>query len=126
MEVLQMLLDCLRDNLSLLLAAIGIVLLGFVIAAVVAVLIAGTAGTAAAFVAEVAALLASWWIPITASILSTLALAYQQCSGQAVAAPPDIVRQPLIAAGLLTGLTTVTLVASIAWWLRKRKVRLSA
>jgi len=77
-----MLLDCLRDQLPLLLAGIGLVLLGFIIAAVIVVVTAGTGGAAGGFAAAVADVLASWWIPITFAVLSDLAVAYALCVQQ--------------------------------------------
>ena len=52
-----------------------------VIVAIGIVLVAGSAGTAAEFAAAIAALLAEWWIPIAVSLLTAIAIAYNNCVG---------------------------------------------
>lgn len=116
-----MLLDCLLESLPLILAAIGILLLGFIIAAVIVVAIGWTGGTAAAFAAAVVAVLAGWWVPITLSIVTSLMLAVSLCMGQDVAPPvaAPAVGQPLMVSTAITGLTVITL--TIAIYRRRKK-----
>jgi hypothetical protein len=106
-------LDCLLQNLPFILIGIGLVLLGFIIAAVIAVAAAGTGGTAGAFAAAVLATLASWWIPIAVSLFGNLVLAYQLCADQVNA--PDV----QITAGAVTGITAgLTAIAVHRWTIR--------
>jgi len=104
-------LDCLLQNLPLILLGIGLVLLIIIIAAVVLVLNVGVppAGT---FADAVLAVLASWWFPITMSLLGSLALAYELCNEQVNNVPvqannPPRLIAPIVTLGLSTALTAL-------------------
>lgn len=99
-------LDCLRDQLPLILLGIGLILLGFIIAAAIIVVTAGTGGAAGGFAAAVGEVLASWWIPITVAVLGEIAVAFALCSQPAT--PPAAVVTAGGAIGLTAALTAIT------------------
>ena len=104
-------LDCLLQNLPLVLIGISLVLLAFIIAAVVVVLNAA-APPVGGFADAVLAVRASWWIPIALSVLGSLMLAYQLCNEQVNNVPvqannPPQLLAPIITLGVATALTAL-------------------
>lgn len=108
-------LDCILQNLPLILLGIAIILLGFILAAVAVVWLSGEPVSGAAFAAAVAAVLVEWWLPITASILGSLALAFSLCANRDVT--------PVASFILIPSATTAVTVVSLSWVFARRERR---
>ncbi|WP_147258792.1 hypothetical protein [Pseudonocardia hierapolitana] len=80
----------LEDCIVAALIAGGITVGLIVVAAIVVVLVTGTGGTGAGFAAAVAAVLASWWVPILTSVLFAMGMAFTLCIGGEVGASDPV------------------------------------
>ena len=108
---------CLTENLPLILLGVGLILVGFIIAAALIVAATASGGTGAAFATAVGLKLAEWWLPITGAVLFNIGIAYQLC---ATGAPPEI----QVSAGAAQG-TTAALTLVIVDRRRRRAVKLT-
>jgi hypothetical protein len=106
-------LDCILQNLPILLAAVGLILLGFIAAAAIIAADAISGGAAMPFTTLVAEALAAVWIPITLSVLTAIGLEWGICS--------DLVnsQQTVVATGAVVAVSSA-LVADRMVRLRRR------
>ena len=118
-------LDCLLQNLPLILIGIGLVLLAFIIAAVVVVLNAA-APPVGGFADAVLAVLASWWIPIALSVLGSLMLAYQLCNEQVNNVPVQANNPPQLLAPIITLGVAMALTALVVTQRPSKKVNITS
>ncbi len=73
-------LDCMFHNLPVLLAAVVLILLGFIAAAAFVAADAVSGGAPAPFTALVTGALAAMWLPIALSVLTAIGLVWATCS----------------------------------------------
>jgi putative effector of murein hydrolase LrgA (UPF0299 family) len=106
-------LDCMLQNLPLLLAAVGLVVLGFIAAAGFIAADAVSGGAPVPFTTLLVEALATMWVPITLSVLTSVGLEWLICSDLLTA------HQVVVATGAVVAVSTALVADGVVRFRRR-------